>query len=135
VEIPPGFNPMFIKGGTLVRQAMIDQLTGSNVELTEDREKAGLIVHIKSETRSQRVLAVDQDGKALAYELHYLVRFDAATKDGSAKVPEQRMDLIRNFDNPDVEVLGKQLESELIYEDLATDAAQRILIRLRAMLL
>jgi LPS-assembly lipoprotein len=33
-----------------------------------------------------------------------------------------------------VEVLGKQLEEELIYEDFATDAADRILMRLRAVL-
>jgi LPS-assembly lipoprotein len=33
-----------------------------------------------------------------------------------------------------VEVLGKQLEEELIYEDFARDAADRILMRLRVTL-
>ena len=135
VEIPPGYNPMFIEGGNLVRHALIDQLSGSTVQLTANQEAAGLVVHITKELRSSRVLAVDQNGKALAYELHYLVSFDATAKDGAAQVPEQTMDLVRNFDNPDVEVLGKQLESELIYEDMALDAAQLILLRLRAALL
>jgi LPS-assembly lipoprotein len=42
---------------------------------------------------------------------------------------------VRTYENPDVEVLGKQLEADLIYEDLAQDAADRILARLRAKLL
>ena len=42
---------------------------------------------------------------------------------------------MRGFDNPDTEVLGKQLESELIYQDLIEDAADRVLIRLRAALI
>lgn len=135
VEIPPGYNPMFIKGGNLVRQALIDQLAGSQAQLTDDKGAAGLVIRITREQRSSRVLAVDQNGKALAYELHYLVSFDAKVKGDVHQVPEQTMDLVRNFDNPDVEVLGKQLESELIYEDMALDAAQRILLRLRASLL
>lgn len=135
VEIPADYNPMYIEGGHLVRQALIDQLTGSAVQLSSDKKTAGLVVRIIREQRSSRLLAVDQNGKALAYELHYLVSFDAIAKDGSELVPLQSMDLIRNFDNPDVEVLGKQLESELIYGDMASDVAQRILVRLRAALL
>lgn len=135
VEIPPGYNPMFIEGGNLVRLALIDQLSGSAVQLTDNKAAAGLVVRITREQRSSRILAVDQNGKALAYELHYLVSFDAVAKDGGGQVPAQTMDLVRNFDNPDVEVLGKQLESDLIYEDMALDAAQRILVRLRAALL
>jgi LPS-assembly lipoprotein len=80
------------------------------------------------------VAAVDSSGKVLAYELHYLVRFDAVGPDGSQRCPAQTLDLVRTFDNPDVEVLGKQLEEELIYQDFATDAADRILMRLRAVL-
>ncbi len=135
VEIPSEYNPMFIEGGSLVRQALIDQLAGSAVQLTGDKKTAGLVVRIIREQSTSRLLAVDQNGKALAYGLHYLVSFDAVTRDGTPLVPLQSMDLVRNFDNPNVEVLGKQLESELIYGDMALDAAQRILVRLRAALL
>ena len=62
------------------------------------------------------------------------MRFDAVGKDGKERMPPQTLDLVRTFDNPDVEVLGKQLEEELIIQDFATDAADRILMRLRAVL-
>lgn len=136
VEIPPSLNPVFIEaiGGSLVQRALEDALAGSDIHLTAKRSEAKLILRIPTERRSSRVAAVDVNGKTLAFELHYVVRFDAVGADQRQLVPPQSLDLFRNFDNPDVEVLGKQLEQELIYQDLATDAADRILMRLRATL-
>ena len=137
LEIPEALNPLFIQApaGSLLHQAFADRLAGSDVRLAATPAEARLIVRILSEERSSRVAAVDANGKVLAYELHYLIRFDAVGADGGQRVPPQSMDLIRNFDNPEVEVLGKQLEEELIYRDFATDAADRILMRLRAVLI
>ncbi|EGV32594.1 Rare lipoprotein B [Thiorhodococcus drewsii AZ1] len=136
VEIPQDLTPIYVDSspGSPVRSAIRDLLTGSQVHLTENPAEANLRLRILSEGRSSRVAAVNANGKTLAYELHYVVRFDAVSPDGAQKVPTQTMDLVRNFDNPDVEVLGKQLEEDLIYEDFATDAADRILMRLRAVL-
>jgi LPS-assembly lipoprotein len=136
VEIPPELNPLYIQSapGSPVRRAIEDQLTGSAVQLAAGPGPAKLILRILSETRFSRVAAVDSSGRVLAYELHYLVRYDAVGKDGKERMPPQTLDLVRTFDNPDVEVLGKQLEEELIFQDFATDAADRILMRLRAVL-
>lgn len=137
VEIPAALNPIYIQaaGNSPVREALIDQLAGGDVALAPTAGEANLILRILSESRYAQVVAVDSGGRVLAYELHYLVSYDAVTPDGAQKVPGQTLDLVRNFDNPDVEVLGKQLEEALIYEDFARDAADRILMRLRVTLL
>ena len=93
-----------------------------------------MIVRIGKESRTSRVVAVDRDGKALASELYYGVTFDAVSGDGKQLVPKQTIDVVRGYEDPDVEVLGKQLEAELIYADMFSDAANRILHRLRAAL-
>ncbi len=136
VTIPLEYSPLYVQdaGNSPVHSAIRDLLVGSKVQLTENRAAAGLVLRILSEQRFSRVVAVDVNGKTLAYELHSVVSFDAVSADGRELVPPQTMDLTRNFDNPDVEVLGKQLEEEMIYEDFATDAADRILMRLRAVL-
>jgi LPS-assembly lipoprotein len=136
VEIPPEYNPMLIQapGGSAVERAMRDLLTGSQIRLTTNPAEARLTLRILSENRSARVAAVDLNGKTLAYELHYLVSFEAVATDGQTRVPRQTLDLARTFDNPDVEVLGKQLEQAMIYDDFAVEAADRILMRLRAVL-
>ncbi|CRI64423.1 Rare lipoprotein B [Thiocapsa sp. KS1] len=137
VEIPAELSPIYIQaaGSSPVRDALVDQLAGSDVALAASAGEAKLILRILSESRSSQVVAVDSGGRVLAYELHYLVSYDAVTPDGAQKVPGQSLDLIRNFDNPDVEVLGKQLEEALIYQDFARDAADRILMRLRVTLI
>lgn len=137
VEIPPELNPMYIEatGASSVHAAILQRLEISNVQLAPRPEDARIIIRLSSEARSSRVAAVDRDGKALSSELHFQVTFDAVTADGKEKVSAQTLDLVRTYDNPDVEVLGKQLEAELIYDDLVQDAADRILGRLRAALL
>jgi LPS-assembly lipoprotein len=137
VEIPPDLNPLFIQApaGSPVAQALVDRLRGTQVRLAASAKEAKLVVRIQSERRSSRVVAVDRSGKVLSYELHFQVTFDALGADGNERLPRQEVDLVRGFDNPDTEVLGKQLESELIYQDLIEDAADRVLIRLRAALI
>lgn len=136
MEVPPELNPLYIQAGPTspVRRAIENQLTGSSVRLAADPGSARLILRILGEDRFSRVVAVDSRGWVLAYELHYRVRFDALDKDGKERMSAQTLDLVRTFDNPDVEVLGKQLEEEMIYQDFADDAADRILMRLRAVL-
>jgi LPS-assembly lipoprotein len=137
VEVPPELNPMYVQapGGSLLAKAIQNQLAGGSVRLAQSSKDAKVTLRILSETRSNRVAAVDRNAKVLAYELHYVVRWDVLGADGKERIAAQTMDLVRNFDNPDVEVLGKQQEQEMIYTELAADAADRILMRMRAVLL
>ena len=136
VEIPPDLNPIYIQGsgGTQVADAIRDRLRGTQVQLAPNAKEAKLLVRILSEARFSRVVAVDRNGKVLSYDLHLRVGFDALGADAKVRMSRQDIDLVRGFDNPDTEVLGKQLEGELIYQDLIEDAADRVLIRLRAAL-
>jgi len=136
VEIPPELNPMYIQASphSPVRATIIEQLQQSQVRLAAAPTDARVILRITNERRSSRVVAVDSNGKALASELRYAVTFDAISKDGKQLIPRQSIDVVRSYENQDVEVLGKQLEAELIYADMFSDAANRILDRLRAAL-
>ena len=135
VDIPPELSPMFIQSGGLVGDAIEARLAGSGIDLTRSPQEAGLILRILSQDRQSRVVAVDRRGKALAYMLTYRVTFDATAGTGATLVERQTVSLDRTFDdNPDVSVLGKQLESDIIYQDMADDAADQVLLRLRAAL-
>jgi LPS-assembly lipoprotein len=137
VDVPPELNPMYIQasGASPVAQALRDRLRGTQVRLAASAKEAKLVLRILGEQRSSRVVAVNRSGKVLSFELYYNVTFDVQTADGKERLPRQEIDLVRGFDNPDTEVLGKQLEGELIYQDMIEDAADRVLIRLRAALI
>jgi outer membrane lipopolysaccharide assembly protein LptE/RlpB len=60
---------------------------------------------------------------------------EAAGGDGTVLMPRQTLLLERTFDyNPDVAVLGEEIESEYIYQDMVDDAAGQVLLRLRVAL-
>ncbi|WP_089727831.1 LPS-assembly lipoprotein LptE [Candidatus Thiosymbion oneisti] len=136
VEVPSEFSPVFVQPQhrSPVGNEIVRQLHGSQVQLAAGPRQARMIIRLSNERRSSRVVAVDRGGKVLARELHYGLTFDAVTPDGKQLVPQQSLDLVRSYEDPNVEVLGKQSESELIYADMFSDAANRILTRLRVML-
>lgn len=135
-EVPPELSPVYIQAdpGSRVSSALQGFLAMSKVQLAPNPAEARLIVRILGESRSSRVAAVDRNGKVIAEELHLRVRFDVLGPDRTQRLEPQSLDLVRTYENPDVEVLGKQQEAELIYADLSEDAADRILMRLRAAL-
>ncbi len=135
VDIPPGLSPVYVRGGGLVGRSIEGRLAGSGVPSTRQLADAGLVIDILSENRSSRVVAVDQEGKALAYMLTYGVRFAVVDGAGEPLIGPQTLTLERTFDdNPDVAVLGKELETDIIYNDMANDAADQVMLRLRARL-
>jgi LPS-assembly lipoprotein len=135
VDVPPQLSPVFVRGGGLVGRSINTRLSGGDVPVTSNAAEAGLLIEVLSENRSSRVVAVDVDGKALAYELLYRVRVKATDRAGRVLVPAQQLSVERTFDdNPDVSVLGKQLEQDIIYGDLADAVADQFLLRLRAAL-
>jgi LPS-assembly lipoprotein len=135
-EIPEALNPVLIQGGkgTATGRALIERLQGSQVRLTQNPSDARVIVRILGEQRSSRVAAVDRNGKVLARELGFLVAFDAVGPGDATLVSSERLTLERTIDNPDIEVLGKREETEMMYADMHGEAADRILLRLRAAL-
>lgn len=135
-EVPPELSPVYVQAGAGSRAAaaMLETLDVSGVPVAGNPADGRLVIRILQESRSARVAAVDRNGKVIAQELHYRVRFDALGPGGRELLAPETLDLVRTFENPDVEVLGKQQEAELIYQDLTDEAAVRILTRLRAVL-
>lgn len=136
VDIPPNLLPVFVEagGGSLVANQLRDQFQLSAIPQAPSAREARAIVRILGESRRSRVGALDRNGKIIATEIFLDVRFDAREAGGKELVAPRRLELSRSFEDADVEVLGKQLEAEIIYNDMAQDAANQILAMLRAAL-
>ncbi|WP_254045294.1 LPS assembly lipoprotein LptE [Thiohalocapsa sp. ML1] len=135
VDIPPGLSPVAVRGGGLVGRSIESRLIASGVPTTATPTNAGMVIDILADERDSRVVAVDSNGKALAFMLTSRVRFAVLDAQGVPLVEPQRLTLERTFDdNPDAAVLGKEQESDIIYSDMADDAADQVIFRLRAAL-
>jgi LPS-assembly lipoprotein len=136
-EIPPEVSPMYVQAndGSKIAAAMREALISSGIEIAADAAQSKLMIRVLSESESSRVVAVNADGKVIANELIYSVRFDAASAAGSPLTEAQTVELRREHVNPENEVLGKAAEEELIRTDMIETMTGRIFDRLKAQLL
>ncbi len=136
VEIPSNFSPVFVEtpGSSTVGAILRERFQISGVPQATSPKDARSLVRILSESRNSRVGALDSNGKIIATELFLNLRFDARDAMGKVLIEPRALEISRTFENADVEVLGKQLEAEILYTEMAQDAATQVLAMLRAVL-
>ncbi|KOR31469.1 hypothetical protein TI04_00635 [Achromatium sp. WMS2] len=135
LNIPTHIIPLYIQAvpGSSIALVMQELLTSNSISTTIDVGKAKLIVHIIKEDHNSRVIAVNKYGKVLSSELSYQVTFEFLDNKGSVIREPNTIMVSRNYVNPEVEVLGKTEEANMIRQDLEQEMATRILIRLRSL--
>jgi len=136
VDIPPDLSPVYVEApaNSAVVGVLRERFQISGVGQAASAKEARALVRILSESRRSRVGALDSAGKVIARELFLDLRFEARDAAGKTLVEPQAISLSRTVEDADVEVLGKQLEAEILYDELAQDAATQILASLRAAL-
>jgi len=136
VDIPKAQTPVLVEasGQSLVAGLLRDRLQLSGIPLAAQARDARTIVRILTESRRSRVGALDRSGKIIASELFFTLKFDARDAAGKPLLESRGLELSRTFENPDVEVLGKQQEAEILYAEMAEDATTQVLAMLRAAL-
>lgn len=136
VSVPETLQPIHVVGGgrTAVGGLLVERLDVSGTRLTSDARAARVRIEILNESRSSRVAAVDRNGKVLAYELRYQFQFVARGDDGEELIAPQTISVTRTLDNPNIEVLGKQAETEMVFDDMQRESVEILLARLSASL-
>lgn len=137
-QLPADWTPVLIESGGEVGALVASQLTrsaGAEAAVTNDPAAARLRIRVQSQSRSSEVVALDPEGKGIAYDLIYSVRFDAVDAGGNPIMNPQTIRVDRTFDDdPNDAVLGKAEEAEIIYQELVQEAANQLVFRVRAYL-
>jgi LPS-assembly lipoprotein len=105
-------------------------IEASKVRVTDDPEQAQLTLHIVSEATDKQILSLSGAGRVREYRLQYRVSlrlYDHGQQDWLA--PEE-ITLRRDFSYDDVQVLAKEQEEAMLYQNMRGDAVQQILRRL-----
>ncbi|RLJ22133.1 hypothetical protein DJ030_02280 [bacterium endosymbiont of Escarpia laminata] len=87
-----------------------------------------------TEAFKYRVLSVDENGKALEYELRLKSDFSVVDREGKAALPDQHLELVRELTYSGTDELGRRNEAKLVRGDMRTDMADQIVRRLQAQL-
>ncbi|MEQ1741888.1 MAG: LPS assembly lipoprotein LptE [Candidatus Nitrotoga sp.] len=127
------FQTLFIQAPNVNAPLMLDlkrtvQLYG--VKLVDTSENAQLTLHIVSETMSKQILSLSDAGRVREYQLNYRVSLRAYDSKQQEWVPADEIVLQRYLSYDNTQVLAKEMEETVLYQDMRTDAVQQILRRL-----
>lgn len=105
-------------------------ITNNNAQVTDSPEQAQLTLHIVSETADKQILSLSGGGRVREYRLQYRVSlrmYDQKQQDWLA--PEE-ITLRRDFSFDDAQVLAKEQEEAMLFQNMRGDAVQQIMRRL-----
>ncbi|RZA11214.1 MAG: hypothetical protein EOP93_23735 [Lysobacteraceae bacterium] len=89
-------------------------------------------LQVVSEQWADSPISHDQFGRAQEFSLRYAVVFSMRRADGTDAVPQQAVELARDYLAPAVDSIGKASERELLVRELQRDMAAAILRRVDA---
>lgn len=106
--------------------------TGTGTRVVDDRASAQAVLQLSNEATEKRIQSLNAAGRVRAFELFYRVTF--RLHDGKEKdlLPQQQIELRREFTYNDQQLLAKEAEEALLYANMRSDAVQQIIRRISA---
>lgn len=124
-ELVRGLKRSFETSGITI----VDHLGANDVAVAEKSKVA--VLRIVKETHNKRILSVDAKGRVREYELHYAIGIELSAADDFF-LPEQALELSRDFLFDPEDVLGKSDEEADLLRDMQRDMVRLIMLRLQA---
>ena len=105
-------------------------LVASKVALSNDVEHADIVLDIVLENTEKQVLSLGGDGRVNEYRLISRVSLRAYDRQNQEVIPAEEMLQRRDYSYDDTQILAKEAEESLLYQNMRTDMVQQILRRL-----
>lgn len=87
-------------------------------------------LHVLSERWGDLPISIDAQGRAQEYSLRYAVIFRFTRADGSELVPQQVIELARDYVSPPTDATGTTTEREILADELRREMSASIIRRI-----
>jgi LPS-assembly lipoprotein len=104
--------------------------TGGKTRIAERPDDAEVVLRIVGEQQEKHVLSLSTAGKVREFELRYRLAYRLLDRASNDIVPPGQIELRRDLTYDDTQVLAKESEEALLYEDMKSDAVLQMLRRL-----
>ena len=127
---PLPFSTLYLSGGGSIAGDLRTQLKiDPRIKLVNQPQGADAVLTVDNEQTRKDILTINSAGKINQYLL--ILRIDGRlTVHGKAYTPEMQIRVRRTLNYTDAEVLGKDQEEQLLWNDMRQDAADQIVRRL-----
>ena len=102
-------------------------------EIVNDPKQAEALLQVISETRDQKILSVNSQGRVREISLYYTLVFHVTNKFGKDLLAPTTISLRRDISFNESEVMAKEQEEAMLYRDMQSDLVQQVLRRLAAL--
>ncbi len=133
IALPEDLGPVLVTSNTRYSQlpdAIARGLQTSGATLAPDGSQNVATLRVVSERWGDRPIAIDDLGRAQEYSLRYAVIFSFNKADGSVLVPQQVIELSRDYVSPPQDATGTSTEREILADELRREMAASILRRI-----
>jgi LPS-assembly lipoprotein len=134
-QLPPSMQRMHIEiadASSALAKGLAKALPRSGVQVVDAAGSDTAVMKVSENTFSTDVLSVGGNARATEYSLRYHVEFAVDDAAGTAIVPNQTIDLSRDFTFDASQALGVAAETDLLAKELQQDMVQAILRRIEA---
>lgn len=100
------------------------------IKLAESAESAQLTLQIVSETTSKQILSMSSLGRVNEFQLNYRISLRAYDSKLQEWISADEILLQRYLSYDPTQILAKEMEETLLYQDMRKDAVQQVLRRL-----
>lgn len=121
-----------VSGGGDLQRNLARALEGSGVAVVDEGGSGIAELKIPVAQFSTDTLSVSGGARVTEYTVRYQVRFDVEDGVGQVLVPQQRIDMSRDYSYDATNTIGNQAQVEEIQRSLNDDMVQAILFRLQA---
>ncbi|SET23184.1 LPS-assembly lipoprotein [Nitrosomonas marina] len=122
IAAPPGHTI-----GSDLRRA-IDATTTTKIVDSVDNAEA--VLQVLNANNERRILSLSGGGRVREFELIFRITTRLIDSKGNEIVPENTITLLRILPFLDAQILAKEAEEQMLYQDMQADAVQQIIWRL-----
>jgi LPS-assembly lipoprotein len=105
-------------------------IQANSVRIADSPEQAQLTLQIVSEVTDKQILSLSGAGRVIEYRLQYRISLRAYDQNQQEWLAPQEITLQRNFPYDDSQILAKEQEEALLYQNMRSDAVEQVLRRM-----
>jgi LPS-assembly lipoprotein len=127
------FQTLYVKSANDYAPLIVElkhAIEANSVQIADSPEQAQLTLHIVSEITDKQILSLSGGGRVREYRLQYRVSLRVYDHQQQDWLAPEEITLRRDFSYDDVQILAKEQEEAMLYQDMHSDAVQQILRRM-----
>lgn len=135
LTLPPDLGPVKVVSVdrySPLAQSLADSLTRAGAVPATDEAAPSAVLDLLSERWGDLPIAIDAFGRSQEYSLRYAVIFELRRVDGTVLVPQQAIELSRDYIAAPTNAIGTEGEREVLVRELRREMSAAVLRRIDA---